>query len=609
MTNTHRIFQALSILSKRDKRILGFFSGIQFFLSFLDLAGIAFIALLGVLTVSKNTTVNENYFAQRVFEFLYIDGLSLNSQLVIVGFIGALCLVTRTILSTFVTKKLIYFLSQRATKCSVDLFHDLLQLPLLQIQKIPIHELIFSVIRGVDFVFIQLIGSCVIIVSDLALFLVLGSALFAVDFVTTIVAIGLMLIVSLFLYVKSHKRSVELGKFSTDYNFKSNRQITNAFEGFRETVVSNKQEFFVREFSKTRYALAEASAKINFMPYIGKYAIETLIVFSAILIGGIQFALKDLESAVGTTLIFLAAGGRLAPAILRIQQGYLQAVTSLGYTETTLSLLKNSKRNLPETAFSESSLNNLSFLPKVNFENVYFQHVGRQDKILDDVSFEINEGETTAIFGKSGVGKSTLIDLMLGLIQPDSGVCEISGLQAASAIKIWPGRVAYVPQEINIETCSIREMLTNGLSIDPLNEEQIWKSLRIAQVDDFVNSLPGGLDYIIEERSSSISGGQKQRLGIARAMMTEPTLLILDEATSSLDVETESNLTRFLESIKGKVTIVIVTHKLNSIKFADQYFLLDKGLFKIIKNFEDLLEEDLQFGAILDETNSFNENQ
>jgi ABC-type multidrug transport system fused ATPase/permease subunit len=480
---------------------------------------------------------------------------------------------------------------------------SLLNRPFIQIKKIPIHEIIFSVTRGVDIVFMQLIGSTIIIVSDLALFVVLGTALILVDFITTITAVVLIFVTSFYLYKKSHLSAVELGRFATQLNLKSNAQITTAFEGFTDTFVMNKQKFYVTEFSNTRSKLAIASARINFMPYVGKYAIETLIVISALVIGVVQFALKDIETAVGATLIYLAAGGRLAPAILRIQQGFLQITTSLGYTETTVKLLTEShqqQNDIVEIEISEKS----DFVPAVSCQEVTFQYESQNKKILDSVSFDIEQGETIAILGKSGAGKSTLVNVILGLITPNSGTCKVSLKEPSMAIKVWPGSIAYVPQDVILEASSIREVLTNGLGIDQHDEKTIWASLETAQIADFVKTLPEGLDYKIEERSSSLSGGQKQRLGIARALMTNPKLLVLDEFTSSLDIETELKLVEILHAIKGDVTTIIVSHKLNSLKFVDRIFYLSDDRFEIFNDLENLFARYPKLENNTEETNN-----
>ncbi len=603
MVNIKKTLKTFSILKRRDKRVLTYFATIQFILSFLDLIGIGLIGLLGLMTVTADNPRSNENFSQKVLEFLNIDNLTQNSQLIVIAAMGSTCLISRTILSTIITKKLIYFLSLRSSQCSIELMDSLLNRPFIQIKKIPIHEIIFSVTRGVDIVFMQLIGSTIIIVSDLALFVVLGTALILVDFLTTVTAVVLILITSIYLHKKSHLSSVDLGRFATELNLKSNAQITTAFEGFTDTFVMNKQKFYLTEFSNTRSKLAIASARINFMPYVGKYAIETLIVISALVIGVVQFALKDLETAVGATLVYLAAGGRLAPAILRIQQGFLQITTSLGYTETTVELLTEShqqKKVITETEISEKN----DFVPAVSFHDVTFQYDSQNKKILDSVSFEIKQGETIAILGKSGAGKSTLVNVILGLITPNSGTCKVSSKEPSIAIKVWPGSIAYVPQDVILESSSIREVLTNGLDIGQYDEKTIWAALEIAQIADFVETLPEGLDYKIEERSSSLSGGQKQRLGIARALMTNPKLLVLDEFTSSLDVETELKLVEILHAIKGDVTTIIVSHKLNSLKFVDRIFYLSDNCFEIFDDLENLFARYPKLENNTEETNN-----
>jgi ABC-type multidrug transport system fused ATPase/permease subunit len=196
---------------------------------------------------------------------------------------------------------------------------------------------------------------------------------------------------------------------------------------------------------------------------------------------------------------------------------------------------------------------------------------------IKSASLEIPSGTSVAFVGPSGAGKTTLIDLLLGLLEPDSGTVRISNLDPIQAIKKWPGSISYVPQDVMIIDGTIRENIILGFPDEYYREDEIIRALKIAQLWDFVESLPNGLDTFVGERGSKMSGGQRQRLGVARAMFTNPKLLILDEATSSLDGVTESGITEAIEALSGEVTVVIIAHRLTTVRNVGQVVYMNEG--------------------------------
>jgi ABC-type multidrug transport system fused ATPase/permease subunit len=193
-----------------------------------------------------------------------------------------------------------------------------------------------------------------------------------------------------------------------------------------------------------------------------------------------------------------------------------------------------------------------------------------------------------AITGSSGAGKTTLVDLILGVFSSNFNSVKISGLDPLSAFARWPGAVAYVPQNINIMNATIRENVSQGYEFDSLDEDRIWESLTIAHLDEFVKSLPQGIDTHVGEFGNQLSGGQRQRLGIARALFTSPKLLILDEATSALDGETEALISQTIKELKGKCTVILIAHRLSSVMNADKVIFMENGEIKAEGTFSDV---------------------
>jgi ABC-type multidrug transport system fused ATPase/permease subunit len=200
----------------------------------------------------------------------------------------------------------------------------------------------------------------------------------------------------------------------------------------------------------------------------------------------------------------------------------------------------------------------------------------------------ISAGEFVAVVGSSGAGKTTLIDTLLGVFEPNIGLIKISGLPPKQSITKWPGAISYVPQDINIFAGTIRTNVSFGYPKDLASDEMVWEAVNFAELGDVVKELPNGLDTEIGERGIKLSGGQRQRLGIARALFSKPQLLVLDEATSSLDSETELKISKAIQNLKGKVTVVIIAHRLSTVRKADKVYYLEDGKIKASGSFEEV---------------------
>jgi ABC-type multidrug transport system fused ATPase/permease subunit len=227
------------------------------------------------------------------------------------------------------------------------------------------------------------------------------------------------------------------------------------------------------------------------------------------------------------------------------------------------------------------------FEARIECEGVFFGYPQSNTDALSNVNLNIDVGSFVAIVGTSASGKSTLVDVLLGILDPKQGNVSISGMKPSETLSRWPGAIAYVPQDVFIHSGSIRSNVAMGFNEEDFSDEDILQPLQTAQLGDLIEGNPG-LDLAVGERGITLSGGQRQRLGIARALFTKPKLLILDEATSSLDAETELAITNSILSLKGTMTIVVVAHRLSTIKNADKIYYLENGEIIAQGNFEEV---------------------
>jgi ABC-type multidrug transport system fused ATPase/permease subunit len=556
-------------------------------MGFLDLVGVIAIGLLGALSVTGLQSRQPNGQVALALEILRIENFSFQAQATFLG-IGAVgLLIGRTILSIIFTRKILFFLSRRGAKISADLIAKLLSQPLLTVQARTTQETLYSVTSGVSHITLQVLATFVVLLSDIALLIIMAIGLFIVDPLTSIGTFSIFFLISLFLYKFMHVRASILGEKSASLNIKSNEKIVEVFGSYRESVVRNRRDYYAREIGKLRYSLADASAETGFLPYVSKYVIESSVILGALLIGATQFVLQDATHAVSTLSVFLAAGTRIAPAVLRIQQGTIQIKNSLGAAAPTLDLIELLDRVKLELSTDDKlDILHSGFTAEINVKNVSAIYPGMKLPALSEISFDVYAGESVAVVGESGAGKTTLIDVLLGVLNTDSGSVAISGLAPADTVMRWPGAIAYVPQDVTIAAGTFRENVALGYPVEEATDELVMRALKIAHLDEYVNSLPNGIDTEVGERGARISGGQRQRLGIARAMFTQPHLLVLDEATSALDGETEANISESISALRGSTTVLMIAHRLSTVRNADKIIYLSQGKIVAMGKFE-----------------------
>jgi ABC-type multidrug transport system fused ATPase/permease subunit len=586
------IIRAAQVLSQSDRKKVIAVIFLQLSFGVLDLIGVGIIGIIGALAITGIQSRDPGNRVSSALNFLQLDEFSLQWQVGILGICAALILIGKTIFTILFTRKILFFLSRKGADISGQLVSKLFSQSLLSVQVKSMNEMMYSVTTGVGIITVGILGTTVTLVSDVSLLVVMSIGLFVIEPGVALSLLILFSIIGLLLYKFMHKKARYLGIRQAQVGIESGEKILEVIRSYRETVVRNRRDYYSRIITKQRLDLANVSAEMSFMPNISKYVMEIAVVIGSLVICAVQFILQDAAHAIAVLSIFLAASTRIAPAILRLQQGAISVKSSLGSAAPTLELIESLRDviRLPATS-DEVIYSHDGFVAEIKLENLSFTYPGRDESVLSKISLRIEPGQVVALVGPSGAGKTTLVDVILGVLPPSFGSVSIAKLPPLEAIAKFPGAVAYVPQDVMISNGSIKDNVAMGFPHSSVDDELVVEALRIAQLYEFVSNLENGFDSQVGDRGTKISGGQRQRLGIARAMFTKPQLLVLDEATSSLDGETEANISDSINAMKGNVTVLMIAHRLSTVRNADLVVYLENGSVIATGSFESVRSE------------------
>lgn len=582
------IKKAIQLLNPGKRRLLFFAAGIQISLGLLDLLGILLVGLLAAVAVSGIGVNQLPDWITTLFDSLGLGSLTVSQLSVVLALVAVFTLVLKTFFSALMSRKITRFLANRQADLSVSLASDFLSRPLSQVQRWTTSEAIYALGAGAGAATVALLGSAIAIAAEVFLFSIIGISLFIYDPLLTLAAAGFFGFIVFFMHRVLTRASARNAQTVTDASIDTLTAVSEALSTYRETMVLNRRDLYIDRYSRLVGKYANANAANTFIVEIPKYVLEAALYFGVLLLGVVQFLTRDWAAAAATVGLFLAAGSRVMPSLLRLQGAGITLKNASVQAQPTFFMhdyLKTNPGNAPigEQRMSALIINEKiasgfkDFQANVVVDTVTHSYPDAAAPALQGVSLIIPEGTSVALVGSTGAGKSTLSDVVLGVIEPDSGSVTINGVSPREAINRWPGAITYVPQVVALVAGSVRDNVALGLPREYVDDDLVWEALNRAHLADFLTSAREGLDTSVGERGFRLSGGQRQRLGIARALFTRPKLLILDEATSSLDSETEQAITDTLRELEGNVTTITVAHRLATIRLVDQVVFLKDG--------------------------------
>lgn len=589
---------ALDLLSRRVRLRLLIVIAIQAVLALLDLAG---VLLLGLVSALAASSVTGQSLSQSFPTLSSIPSLQETSgaDVALLAGIAGLLLLSKSLIGLYVTRRTFLFLANRQAEIASALARRLLTRPLLLVQSRSSQNTAFALTHGINAITMGIVGQAVVVASELLVMIALLGGLLVVDWVVTVFTIGFFGAIAVLLHFTLGTRSLNLGRSQSALEVQSIAAVQDAMKSYREISVAGRRGYFIDQIRDLRWRVARIHANTYLLYQISKYVYEmAIVVGGGLLIGGMLLT-RDIVTALGVATVFLAASSRLFPSLLRMQSALSMMRNSEGMAQYAFELIDDI---YPSGAFRSTedlrieSPNTLGpiigktddFHARVEIADVSLRYPGASRPALDCVGLTIVEGSSTALVGPTGSGKSTLADVLLGVIQPDAGTVLLGGRDPRSAIDLWPGLIAYVPQSVAIINGTIRENVALGIEPTVVDDSEVWRALERAHLDRTLREGRQGLDTLVGENGVQLSGGQRQRLGIARALLTNPRLLILDEATSALDAETERLISDTVSSLAGDVTVVTIAHRLATVQECDQVAYLEAGRLVAIGSFSEV---------------------
>lgn len=563
-------------------------------LAILDVAG---VLAIGFVLTSTAIFLTEGSSPDRVLQFGGLSIPAVTAQtLPWVGLAILSAFLLKAVLSIKIIKTTAHFVATIEAKAALAIATRVFGSGLEQARLRSREEMSFAIQFGSPAAFNGLLNSTSTLIAEGSLFVLISLGFLTVDPWATVSAVIYFGAVGLAIHYFIGTLMQRAGTQATESTIRANAAIGDLIAVFRELIVIGRRDTYIQKIYKSRVSAAESVANQIYLNGMPRYIIET-----ALLVGVASFILSqalmaDIVSAAGTVGVFLAGGFRITAAMLPLQSALLSIKGILPMADKAHELLSGPSSTFGNPKNQATTLQSLADSAyespvTVNFRNVSFSYSNSAHPTLKNLSLEIRAGQQVAFIGPSGAGKSTIADLICGVLSPTQGVVTLSGGER----KLEDGgdySVSYVPQKPGLVTGTIAENVALGITLDNLDEDRVWDAIERAHLGNVVRSLPDGIRSSLGNYQDGLSGGQIQRLGLARALYSRPGLLVMDEATSALDAESEAEVAKALDEMRGEVTVVLIAHRLNTVQRADQVFLVHEGEIAGSGKFQDLRKQD-----------------
>ncbi len=585
------IKRVITLLDKRERRRLAIVMFGAVLMGIIEIAGVS--SIMPFIAVASNPGMIEtNVYLHWVYTAFGFN--SARSFLIALGVLMFLFVILRNAFSAV----LMYVQVRFTQSCRHNLSLRLFQYYLGQDYAFFLGKNSYEFAKNINSEIESIINGTIMQLVNIMTYgiqiLLLGIFLFVVNPISTLFIFVLIATIYAGIFISTKKKLNKLGLERFKLNTERNRVINEAFWGIKDIKISGNEQIFYEAYKPASRLLAKNVASEEVIGVLPKYALEAAG-FSAIILFIMILILQsegNFSNAITSISIYAYAGYRLMP----VMQQFFRSITKVKYSASGTEIiikefaLKNSARPLPALDISP-----LPFKDKIVLEHIVFTYPGKESPVLKDISLEIKANSLVGFCGTTGSGKTTTVDILLGLLTPDSGSLSIDGITVTSEnINSWQKNIGYVPQNIYLSNASITENIAFGIPKADIDFAAVQRAAAMAQIHDFITTeLETGYETKVGERGICLSGGQRQRIGIARALYTNPPVLVMDEATSALDNKTEADVMSAIDHLSGNKTIILIAHRITTLQKCDVIFQITKGKLTAQGSYEDLFKPDL----------------
>lgn len=561
------------IFDKKDKWKIGMLLVAVVIGSFLELLGVT-IFMPFIEIIRDPATIHRTWYLRRIYELLHLTS---DRSFMVALSLGIIAIYLVKNLYLVIEKSYIYrFSYNMQMKLSTRLLSTYMKEP----YTFHLNKNIATLQRSLQedtSKFMQVILYSLELVAELAVCFVIGVYLLFVSKSITIIVLGLMIVCvgSFLMFTKKYSR--RLGQDNQEYQGKIFQWMNQALGGIKEIKILERESFFTEEYRRYYVKFAGGLRIARTISIIPKYVVEAVAITGLLVavIVKLLFGEADMTYYVTQLGVFAVAAFRLMPSVGRINEH----ATNTLYALPSVDLVYHDLREIEEYIEKRDSevREDWNLRESIEVRDVTYRYPDTEEPVIRHANLSIQKGKTVAFIGASGAGKTTMADIILGLLTPQEGVVMADGINVHEKPRTFHAQVGYIPQVIYLSDDTIRNNIAFGVKKSEIDENAVLQAMEKAQLAEFVHSLPYGLDTIVGDRGVRLSGGQRQRIGIARALYHDPEILVLDEATSALDNDTETAVMEAIENLQGVKTMIIIAHRLTTIRSVDEIYEVGDG--------------------------------
>ncbi|MGG3912309.1 ABC transporter ATP-binding protein [Rossellomorea vietnamensis] len=574
----------LVIFNKNDKKKLIYLFFLMIFAALFETLGIGLIVpFVGILTNPE--MIHENELLSNAYKFFNFQSTTMFITFSVIGLL--LIFVLKNLYLLFFNYAQFRVILNQQVKLSRELFKEYLTKPYTFHLQRNTADLLRNVNTEVPRVFQGIIISCFQLLTELLVTLCILLLLLFTAPLATITA-SILLGGSVMVFFKSFRKKItHLSKEQQTVSGLMIKWVNQGLGASKEVKVAGNEKFFINSYANQSQIKANNSRYMKMLEQVPRLFIETLLV-SVVLITMLIIVFQDRSTSelISTMALFAMAAFRLMPSITRV----VSLITTIKYSQPALSVVYNDlflnkeKKQVSASHVTTGNSDSKTYNDSIELKNVSFRYPNQKNYSVKEASLTIPIGQSVAFIGESGAGKTTIVDIILGLFTPEKGQVLVDGINLEEQKSTWQKKIGYIPQSIFLSDDTIRGNIAFGVDNKDIDEEAVWRALEQAQLKEFVEALPEQLDTSVGERGVRLSGGQRQRIGIARALYHNPEILFMDEATSALDNETEKEIMKAIDELKGDKTLIIIAHRLSTIENCDIVYRMNNGKVVAINN-------------------------